>query len=232
MGQKNRFVAMDAASPHVNFEVNSLKWTEKQKMFIEEALDKETKIVICEAPPGVGKTILSLYCSLTLLSERKVDQVMYIRNPVESSEDKLGYLKGGFEEKMAPFDAPMVDNLSKLLAVEDNRKLARESQIDSMPLGYLKGRTFDNIALIIDEAEDLSHQQTLLALTRLGKGGKIFLIGDSKQSNVKRSGFARAKEMFDDDIAEEKGIVTLEFGPEDIMRHDLTQFIYNRYTKD
>jgi len=212
MGQKNRFVAMDAASPHVNFGVKSLKWTEKQKVFIDKALDKKTKIIICEAPPGVGKTILSLFCSLTLLSERKVEQVIYIRNPVESSEDKLGYLKGGFEEKMAPFDAPMVDNLSKLLAVEDNRKLAREKQIDSMPLGYLKGRTFDNIALIVDEAEDLNNQQILLTLTRLGKGGKIFLIGDSKQSNVKKSGFAHAREMFDDDIAEEKGIVTFNSG--------------------
>jgi len=230
MAQKNRYVGDRAdGSPHFSFDVRSLNWTEKQEIFIKRALDKETRIMLCEAPPGVGKTLLSLYCSLKLLSERRVGQILYVRNPVEASDNQLGFLKGDIEQKLAPFAAPLVDNLSKLISDGDNRKLARENQIDAIALGHIKGRTFDNTALIFDEVEDFNDKQILLALSRIGKGSKVFLIGDSRQTNVRESGFKRAISIFDDEESRENGIVVQRFDESDIMRSGIARFIYRRY---
>jgi phosphate starvation-inducible PhoH-like protein len=229
MGQKNKFVTDDAASPHFNFEVRGFDWTEKQQDFIDDSLKVENKIIICEAPPGVGKTAMSLFVSLTLLSQQRVGKILYVRNPVESSDDRLGFLKGDYEEKMAPFAAPMVDNLQKLLSESDNRKLARENQIDAIALGYFKGRTFDNTALIVDEAEDFNRQQMLLTMTRIGKWSKVFIIGDSKQTNVMHSGFSEAISLFDTDRARENGIIIKRFTSEDIKRSGISRFVYSEY---
>jgi phosphate starvation-inducible PhoH-like protein len=229
MAQKNRYTGgMADGSPHFNFEVKNLRWTEKQETFIAKAMEKETKIVICEAPPGVGKTLLALYCSLQLLSERRVGQILYVRNPIEASENQLGFLKGDIEAKMAPFSAPLIDNLCKLISDGDNRKLARENQIDAIALGHIKGRTFDNTALIFDEAEDFSDKQILLSLSRIGKGSKVFLIGDSRQQNSRESGFKRSISVFDDDESRENGIVVQKFDETDIMRSGIAKFVYRK----
>jgi len=223
------FTSVGEAFPNIN--LKELRWTEKQRQFIELSLDHQTKIMLCSSPAGTGKTILALYCSLNLLLEGKVDKILYIRNPIEAARS-IGYLKGKLDEKLEPFILPAIDNLNKLLDEHSLKILEKNKALESIPLGFVKGRTFDRCAIIMDEAEDLDTQEFRLIMTRLGRGSKMFLIGDDVQSNVRNGGFKDVINLFDNSRARHKGIHTFEFTEEDIMRNDLIQYIVGEFRRD
>jgi len=111
---------------------------EKQKEFLEIVMDKNTKIVFVSGPAGTSKTYMAIYSALTLVNQRKVSDLIYIRSAVESSEAKLGFLPGEAEEKMAPYLAPLTDKLLELLSKNDIDALKKENRITSIPVGFLK----------------------------------------------------------------------------------------------
>jgi len=101
--------------------------------------------------------------------------------------------------------------------------------IKTVPIGFLKGRTFNASLLIVDEAEDLSVQEILLCMTRLGKFSKMLIIGDFDQVNVKSSGFQRVYDAFDSAESQERGIYCLPFTHEDIMRNKVLQYVSEKF---
>lgn len=224
-------------SPHVHqhekvdFDLNirPLEWTEKQKGFIDIVTDKETNYVFCQSPAGTGKTILSTYCGLKMLQEKKIGSIIYCRNPIESSSKGLGFLSGGFEDKMLPYFSPMMDNLNELLPANQIKLLIDRGFIQTIPVGFLKGRTFNNALIIIDEAEDLDLKEILLCLNRLGKFSKMLLIGDFDQANVKNSGFQKTFDAFNSAESMENGIFALTFTSEDIMRNKIIRYIVEKF---
>ncbi len=205
------------------------RWTEKQKKFIDISLNKDTQIVICRAPSGVGKTLLSLYCSLILLKEKKIGEIYYFRLPAESCSKGLGFLVGDKEMKMDVYACPLKDHLDELLDKQTINKLIKEERIKVDSIGFIKGRTFHNCACICDESEDMTAQEISLLLTRLGRFSKIFVIGDDRQINVKNSGFNTVFNLFNNDEANSKGIHTFEFDSSDCMRNGIMKFILDRF---
>jgi len=91
--------------------IHQRQLNEKQQQFLELAMDKSTKIVFVSGPAGTSKTYMAIYAALTLLNQRRVSDLIYIRSAVESSEAKLGFLPGEADDKMAPYLAPLVDKL-------------------------------------------------------------------------------------------------------------------------
>jgi phosphate starvation-inducible PhoH-like protein len=211
--------------------VNPFPWTEKQQKFIDVALDKETSYILCEAPPGVGKTLLSVYIALKLLQERRVSSAIYVRNPIESSSKGLGFLKGEFDEKMQPYIEPLLDHLNELLPPAQISRILKENFIKGVPVGFLKGRTFNASLIIADEIEDLSMQEFLLVMGRLGKFSKMIMIGDNAQSNIKNSGFNKVYKAFDNEESRSKGIYCFKFGSEDILRNKILTYIVETFQK-
>lgn len=209
--------------------IKELNWTEKQKVFIETGLDKNTNYIICEAPAGVGKTILSLYIGLRLLNEKRISKICFVRLPMESASKGLGFLKGDLNEKFDPYIQPMMDNLYQLLPESEANKLIKDGFIESIPVGFLKGRTLNCALIILDEIEDLSVIEISLVMTRLGKFSKAILIGDSNQSNVKNNGFKSVYELFDSPECMENGIFTLKFDTKDIMRNKILTYIIDKF---
>lgn len=211
--------------------ISPFPWTEKQQKFIDVALNKDTNYVLCEAPPGTGKTLLSVFIALKLLQERRISSAIYVRNPIESSSKGLGFLKGEFDEKMQPYIEPLLDHLNELLQPAQITRLLKENFIKGIPVGFLKGRTFNASLVIADEIEDLSLQEFLLVMGRLGKFSKMIMIGDNDQSNIRNSGFNKVYKAFDNEESRLKGIHCFKFGTEDILRNKVLTYIVETFRK-
>lgn len=215
----------------IKFDLNiyEFPWTEKQKKFIETALNKDTKVVICRAPAGVGKTLMALYCSLTKLKENKIKEIVYLRLPLESSSKSIGYLKGDFDEKMSVYGLPLMDHMKELLSESEMNKIINDNRVQVDSIGFCKGRTWNVSSIIADEVEDLTLPEFSLLMTRLGKYSMLFLIGDSNQSNIKNSGFDKVFNLFNNEESKLAGIHTFEFDSSDCMRSPITKFILEKF---
>ncbi len=209
-------------------------WTDKQKEFIQVALDKNSKVLIVDGLWGTAKTYTAVYCALKLLNDKKVSDIVYLRNPVESSSvSKLGFIKGDIEEKMAPYAAPFLDKLDEFLSKGDVDKLINDQRIHVMPIGYLRGLSWNSKAIIVDESSCYTFEDLLLIISRIGEFSKIFFIGDSFQNDIKeKSGFVEFFKLFSDDESVANGICTFEFKDKtDIVRSKLLQFIMEKIKK-
>ena len=225
---KSEFVYQGERLPF-DLKIRDFPWTEKQKAFIEVALDKKTNYIFCQAPAGVGKTLLSVYVALKLLNEGKIKTIYFCRQPVESSSFGLGFLSGDLGSKMEPYTLPMMDHLNELLSAGDIKKLLDAGFIQSIPVGFLKGRTFNNSLIIADEAEDFLAGDFRLIMGRLGKYSKMLLIGDQGQINVKNSAFMKVFDLFNSEECKDNGIYCLSFDSKDIMRNKILGFVIDRF---
>lgn len=209
--------------------IRELNWTENQKVFIQLLQDKKTKMVFCKGPAGTAKSLLSVYCALNAINEKKVGEIFYVRNPVESSTHNLGFLKGDLHEKLDPYLQPLMDKLHELLDKNQVQKLLREERVKGLPVGFLRGLSINASYIICDEAQNLSTHDLLLITTRMGKFSKLVLIGDIRQSDIKNSGFETIYDLFDDQKSKDKGIHTFKFGTADIMRNDILAYIIEKF---
>ena len=203
--------------------------TYKQKLFMELALDKDVKMMFVSGPAGTSKTFLSVLASLTLLNERRVSDILYIRSAVESSDSKLGYLPGESSEKMAPYLQPLLDKLSELLPKSNIDYLEKEGRINSIPVGFLRGLNWNAKAIIADEAQNMTHKEILTLITRLGEFSKIFVLGDVDQTDIgAKSGFKKMLDTFSDEESKMNGIYSFSFNEDDIVRSQLVKFIIKK----
>lgn len=142
----------------------------------------DAAIIFCEGKAGTGKTFATLAAALQLKSEKRFDKIIYARNPVQIGEE-MGFLPGSIEEKYHPFMGGLLDNLESISrhsqyhpAVGDLR-----AKIEIVPIAFLRGRSFENTILIIDEAQNLSIVELQTILTRLGQYSKVVLLGSTNQ---------------------------------------------------
>ncbi len=130
---------------------------------------------------------------------------------------------------MQPYGQPMMDHLNELLPTAQINKLIKEGFIQTVPVGFIKGRTFNASLIIVDEIEDLTVQECLLVMGRLGKFSRMIMTGDYDQSNIRNSGFKIVYNLFNDPEAMEKGIYCLRFDETDIKRNGILSFVVKRF---
>jgi phosphate starvation-inducible PhoH-like protein len=207
--------------------------TEKQRRFIELATNKDVKMIFVEGPAGTSKTYLSVLASLKLINEKRVSDLMYIRSAVESSDSKLGFLPGECDEKMAPYLQPLIDKLDELLPKQEVIALQTEGRIESVPVGFLRGLSWNAKAIVADEAQNMTHKELLTLITRVGEFSKIFVLGDTDQTDIGvKSGFKKMFDTFNDEESRENGIYTFNFTEDDIVRSKLVKFIIKKIKKE
>ncbi len=213
--------------------LRELNWTGRQKEFISLALDKKTKVIILDGGPGTAKTLLSVYSSLRLLSEKKIGEIVYIRSLVQSTDGATGYLSGDLNEKIQYYNYPLFDKLEELLPKSHADKLFQEERIKTFPTSMLRGYNFNATAIIGDELQNFSFDSIYTLVTRAGEFSKVFLAGDSVGQNDlgKRSGFKRFIEIFNNEESREQGIFYFPFTDDDIMRSQLVKFIVQQVNK-
>ena len=214
----------------INYVLNlrGLDWTEKQKAFIELATHKDTKIVFLSGPAGTSKSILAVYCSLLLLNQKRVSDIVYVRTIVESASISLGSLPGSVDEKVHNFVSVLNDKLEELLPTGDIKKLHADERIKGIPVNYLRGASYNAKVVILDEFQNATFSETTTALTRIGKFTKYFILGDPMQTDLRhkeQSGFQPMFDVFNTEQAKAEGIYCIKFGKEDIMRSEILKFI-------
>ena len=203
--------------------------TEKQKEFLNIALNKDTKMIFVSGPAGSSKTYISIYVALKLMNLKKVSDILYLRSAVESADSKIGFLPGEADEKMAPYIQPLLDKLSELLPKRDIELLQKEDRLDSIPIGFLRGLNWNAKVIVADEAQNMTVKELTTLITRIGEFSKVFILGDPDQSDINgKSGFTKIMSAFDDDESKENGIYTFKFTEEDIVRSNLVKYIVKK----
>ena len=214
------------------FDIKELSWTAKQREFIDLALNKDTRILLINGPAGSAKTLLSVYCSLRLLNDKRISDILYLRSAVESADKTLGYLPGSEPEKMFYFNLPFFDKLEELLSTGDLQRLQKEERINTYAINFCRGLSWNAKAIIIDEALNMSQREIVTALTRLGQFTRCFLLADTSQTdlnNGKRGGMEKVFNLLSDDNSKKFGIYTFSFTEDDILRSELVKFLVKKF---
>jgi len=160
----------------------SLSLSAEQKLAKSAILQAPFSFVIGKA--GSGKTLLACQIALDKFFKREVDKIVITR-PTVSTED-IGFLPGSLEEKMDPWIIPIRSNMRKVYnKLETLNKMEQTEDIELLSLAHFRGRTFDNAVCIVDEFQNLTKQQLLMVLGRLGKGSIMIFCGDKDQIDLK-----------------------------------------------
>jgi phosphate starvation-inducible PhoH-like protein len=158
-----------------------LHLNDEQKIAKQIILDNPVTLV--KGMAGSGKTLLACQIALDLVFKRDMDKIVITRPTV--SKEEIGFLPGDLKEKMDPWLAPIYSNLYLLYDKDKIDKMVEENQIEIVPFAFMRGRTFPNAFVIVDECQNITHSQTEMMLGRLGKGGKIVFCGDISQVDLK-----------------------------------------------
>jgi len=210
----------------LNFKIDQkFHLNDHHRAFVEKAMDDSSQILFCDGPAGSSKTYLAVYVALTMLRDKKLDEIVYIRSIVESATRKLGSLPGEVDEKFKPWSIPLIEKCDELVGKQITEMLFESDYLKSIPVNFLRGATFTNNVVIVDEAQNLEHSELVTILTRFGKNCKLFIIGDSLQSDIQKSGFERIMKAFDTEQSHNQGINAFHFTEEDITRSKLLKFI-------
>jgi len=210
----------------LNFKIDQkFHLNDHHKAFVEKAISDESQIMFCDGPAGSSKTYLAVYVALSMLREKKIDEIVYIRSIVESATRKLGSLPGEVDDKFKPWSIPLIEKCDELVGKHITEMLFQSDYLKSIPVNFLRGATFTNNVVIVDEAQNLEHSELVTILTRFGKNCKLFIIGDSLQSDIQKSGFEKIMSAFDTVDSNNNGIHTFHFTEEDITRSKLLKFI-------
>ena len=191
-----------------------------------EILQKK-QIVFAVGPAGTGKTFLAVAAAVSQLLEKKFDRIILSRPAVEAGE-KLGFLPGDLKEKVDPYLRPLYDSLYDLMPSEIASRKIQSSEIEIAPLAFMRGRTLNNSFVILDEAQNATHNQIKMFLTRCGKNSRMIVTGDPSQTDLTKrgdSGLLRSIKI----LSDIEGVSVINFGQKDIVRDKMVTKIINAY---
>lgn len=199
--------------------------TQGQQDYLD-MIDKHD-VVFGVGPAGTGKTYLAVAKAIEAMKEGGVRRLVLVRPAVEAGE-KLGFLPGGFQEKVDPYLRPMYDALSDLLDPRTRNRWLESEVVEVCPLAYMRGRTLNQAFVILDEAQNTTVQQMLMFLTRLGEGSRMVVTGDPSQVDLPgnvRSGLSDALRRLKD----VDGVGISRLGVADVVRHKVVGRIVTAY---
>ena len=199
-----------------------------QRLYINAM--KRNDLVFGIGPAGTGKTFLAVVYAAKQLRKGSVKRIVLTRPAVEAGES-LGFLPGDLKEKVDPYLRPLYDGLNTVLGREQTQRLIERGVIEIAPLAYMRGRTLDDAFVILDEAQNTTHAQMKMFLTRLGFGSKMVVTGDQTQIDLPKGVKSGLKEAIKN-LRGVKGINIMELDQSDVVRHPLVSKIIERYEGD
>ena len=178
-------------------------------------------------PAGTGKTYTGVALAVKALKEKQVRKIILTRPAVEAGE-KLGFLPGDLKEKLDPYMQPLYDALRDMIPAEKLESLIEKGVIQIAPLAFMRGRTLDNAFVILDEAQNTTHSQMKMFLTRMGKNAKFMITGDPGQIDLPRHTLSGLKEalLILKDVG---GVGIIHLDDKDVIRHRLVKKVISAY---
>lgn len=177
-------------------------------------------------PAGTGKTYVSASLACDALMANEVDKIVITR-PVVEADENMGFLPGDVADKFAPYFVPVREVLEERLGKGFVAYLISTGKIEIAPFAYMRGRTFKNAFVILDEAQNTTPKQMKLFLTRLGENVRVVINGDSTQQDIRASvnGLDDAHQRF----CRTPGFGAVQFEAGDVRRSPLVQRIVENY---
>jgi phosphate starvation-inducible protein PhoH and related proteins len=190
--------------------------TPKQKELLDAF--KECSQVFILGPAGTGKTYVTATYAADLYTTKEIDKIVITRPHVAVGKD-IGYLKGDLQEKTMPWALPVLDVLEKHLGKGAVETGIKNGNIEMAPLALMRGRSFDNAFIIVDETQNITTHELKMLLTRVGESTTIVLNGDVQQSDLKEAdGLSKVIHLAKKHMLP---VPIIEFGVEDIIRSDI-----------
>ncbi len=186
-------------------------------------------LVLAIGPAGTGKTYLAVAMAVVALRDRTVQRLILTRPAVEAGE-RLGFLPGDIAAKVDPYLRPLYDALYEMVGPDRTQRLSEKGIIEVAPIAFMRGRSLNDAFIILDEAQNTTHEQMKMFLTRIGFGSKAIVTGDITQIDLPKdrpSGLVEAAEI----LREVPGVACVRLGEEDVVRHELVQKIVRAYER-
>jgi phosphate starvation-inducible PhoH-like protein len=184
-------------------------------------------MVFAIGPAGTGKTYTGVALAVQALKNKEVKRIILTRPAVEAGEN-LGFLPGDLQEKLDPYMQPLYDGLRDMIAPEKLASYIEKGTIQIAPLAFMRGRTLDNAFVILDEAQNTTHAQMKMFLTRMGKNAKFLLTGDPGQIDLPRRTISGLKEALLI-LKNVKGVGIVFLDDKDVIRHKLVKSVIEAY---
>ena len=201
--------------------------TPNQVQYLRQMLSHDITFGI--GPAGTGKTFLAVACAVDALERHGVQRIVLTRPAVEAGE-RLGFLPGDLAQKVDPYLRPLYDALYDLMGFDRVAKAFEKGLIEIAPLAFMRGRTLNHAFVILDEAQNTTHEQMKMFLTRIGFGSKCVVTGDVSQIDLPKgvpSGLVDADAI----LQRVAGIGFTHFNHEDVVRHPLVARIVQAYDR-
>ena len=199
--------------------------TKNQKKIVE--LSNKYDMLFVVGPAGTGKTYTSVALAVKALKEKQIKRIILTRPAVEAGES-LGFLPGDIKNKLDPYIQPLYDALYDMIPTEKLHSYLERGIIQISPLAFMRGRTLNNAFVILDEAQNSTHSQMKMFLTRMGPEAKFIITGDPGQVDLPKkiiSGLNEALNIFKNT----SGIKILYLNEKDVIRHKLVKKVIAAY---
>jgi phosphate starvation-inducible PhoH-like protein len=178
---------------------------------------EDSDIVMAIGPAGTGKTYIAIAKAVEALASGKVKRLVLTRPAVEAGE-RIGFLPGDLNAKMDPYMRPLYDALFERMSPRQVMALIEQKVIEIAPIGFMRGRTISNAAIVVDEAQNMTAGQLKMVLTRLGAGSFMVVTGDPDQVDLDDgdSGLVKVAEQIDGKV---DSIAVVRLDETDVVRH-------------
>ena len=186
-------------------------------------------LVFAVGPAGTGKTYTGVAMAVKALKNKEVKRIVLTRPAVEAGEN-LGFLPGDLKEKLDPYMQPLYDALRDMIPAEKLASYIEKGTIQIAPMAFMRGRTLDDAFVILDEAQNTTHNQMKMFLTRMGKNTKFVITGDPGQIDLPRRVISGLKEALLI-LSDVKGIDVIQLDGRDVIRHQLVKKVIDAYKK-
>ena len=201
--------------------------TDGQREYVEAMISHD--LTVCLGPAGTGKTYLAVAVAVSMLKRGAIQRIILVR-PAVAAGEKLGYLPGDMQAKVNPYLRPLFDAMHDMMSFDQLKRFMQNDVVEVVPLAFMRGRTLNRAAVILDEAQNTTPLQMLMFLTRMGHESKMIVTGDDSQVDLESgpSGLFDAVRR----LRKITDIAIIRLLDADIVRHKLVQRIVNAYDRN